>query len=120
MLSRGLSLEQLAEEIAKLRIQFDPEAHREDYRGPDYEVTYFDDTAGADWDLDDVSTRLEKLISEQEPIIKQREALAAKEKAEREAEAERVRAAKYAAEQREKKDKEEFARLSAKFGQVKP
>jgi hypothetical protein len=132
-MTRGLTIERLAEEIAKLRIQFDPDAHREDYRGPEYEITFFDDTAGADWEWNEdredffgptgfntISQQLEELISQQQPIIKQKQEREAKEKAEREAEIERKRAAKYAEEQREKRDREEFARLSAKFAQVKP
>lgn len=129
---RGLTVDQLAEEIAKIRVSY-VEGRREEYRGEPFEVHYFDDTGMSDWESNEeredyweeegfwkINQKLETLISTQEPIIKQREEQEAKEKAAREAEEARVRRVKYEAGEREKRDREEFARLSAKFKEAKP
>ena len=123
LLKRGLSLEDLAVEISKLRLSY-VEGHREDYQGEPFEVHYFPDTGTSDWESNEdygdtgfstIDKQLEALIAQQQPIIKQKQEREAKEAAEKAAEAERIRRVKYEAEQKEKQDREEFARLSKKF-----
>jgi hypothetical protein len=120
-MERGLTFEQLATAIVRLRTETRDDD--DDRRSRGYEVKYFDDQAPPDWDEWDhrgFDDALEALVSKQEPIIKQRkeaEAKAAKEKADRET-AERRR--KYEEEQREKRDREEYARLKTKFKETKP
>lgn len=125
---RGLTLEELAAEIATLRIQYNPDLHREEYRGPPHEVKYFDDMGGPNWDWDDsleeyfsdtgfgiIDQKLETLIAQQQPIIKQKQEREAQEAAEKAAAAEKIRREKYEAEQKERRDREEYARLKTKF-----
>lgn len=126
-MKRGLSLEQLAVEIARLRL-VPSGGRREEYLGEPYDIQYFDDLGGPDWRDDDskdsywgptgfdaIDKQLEALIAQQQPIIQARQEKEAKEKAEREAAAEKARREKYEAEQREKRDQEEYARLKSKF-----
>ena len=131
VMKRGLSLEELAAEIATLRVS-PSGGRREHYRGEPFEVKYFDDMGGPDWGEDDskneywsptgfgvIDPKLEALIAQQEPIIKQKQEQEAKEKAEREAAAEKIRREKWEAEQKEKRDREEYARLKTKFEKEK-
>jgi len=128
LLRRGLTLEELAVEIAKLRISY-VEGHREEYQGEPFEVHYFDDTGTWDWESNEdradyyeeatgfnaIDKQLEALISQQQPIIKQKQEQEAKEAAAKAAEAERIRRTKWEAEEKERRDREEYARLKTKF-----
>ena len=122
-----MTLEELAVEIAKLRISY-VEGHREEYQGEPFEVHYFDDTGTSDWESNEdrpdyyeptgfnaIDKQLEALISQQQPIIKQKQEQDAKEAADKAAEAERIRRAKWEAEEKERRDREEYARLKTKF-----
>ena len=115
-MERGLTFEQLAHQIATFRTSKS--------EGAPYEFKYFDDTAGPNWEEEQgwgFDDRLEALIAQQQPIIAQKQAQEAAAKAAREAAAEKLRREKYAAEEKERRDREEYQRLSKKFApEVKP
>jgi len=128
-LHRGLTLEQLVERIAKYRISHDPDAHREDYRGPPWDLKYFDDTGMSDWEWNDqrddywdadgydvVDRKVEELVTQAEPVIKQKQEQADKEAAEKAEREEQARRAKWAAEEKERRDRDEYKRLTEKYG----
>lgn len=132
VMKRGLTLEALAAEIAKLRISY-VEGEGECYRGEPWDVKYFPDTGMSDWESNDkrddyyedtgfnvIDQRLEALIAQQQPIVKQKQEQEAKIAAEKAAEAARIQREKWESEQRELRDREEFARLSRKFKEAKP
>ena len=112
-MERGLTFEKLAQKMATYRTS----VHECGETGG-WEFKYFDDQAPPDWDdwdrwaFDDA---LEKIIQKQEPIIKARKEAEAKAAAEKAAEAEKIRRQKYEAEQREQRDREEYARLKTKY-----
>jgi hypothetical protein len=116
-LTRGLSIEQLALKISTIKATGRTQFMSDDDNEAEWEFTYFDDLGGPNWaDENEGFTQvLDDLVAQQVPSIEAREraaALAAKEKADREEQARRVKAE---AEAKERREREEFERLKKKF-----
>lgn len=127
-LHRGLTFEELVERIAKYRVAHDPDAHREEYRGPPWELKYFDDTGMSDWEWNEqredyfsddgffaIDKKVEEMVAQAEPVVKQKQEQAEREAAEKAQKEEQIRQAKRATEEKERRDREEYARLQKKY-----